>query len=509
MADENETAGATANAAKNTGTTTDVGGLSDIGMRLCRSWEVKMPPPSRAVFLPFQNKTMIETGLGHLNFIQKARRICIEIHGPEQPKNSNEAEDRNDDDDDDDDAEDEADDVGEDDEDDDNDKIRQRGRRMETQRKLLRRAGTGGRRQLVDISTELKDDDLVVIRILKPRRGRWGLHVDENDSETDDHDDDDNDNGSHNNKDDTKSPTASAINISTTDGTAVAASTSTSTWLKDLKSKHHNSYSNNRYALLREMDDWIQYRKFGLDEIQDDDEQYRKTWIGTIGLPSVRERRKLIFATYEQAEEFKQEIDKLRALTRQRAAQRLLAYKKLQNEIKRRIDGALAVPVGTDARNTIGTGPHNTTTTEINRQQQQDASSPFNLNAAVSFLNPINIVHKSLDLLPFEVINTNISGQTGAALREDSDSSTRHLLPPLGINIEKINPKLYNKLLSQDNHGNNNNSATINLDDDINLLVEIVSCSDLPISDIISTDPYVSVYLGVNPIHHTDVIFKE
>ena len=43
---------------------------------------------------------------------------------------------------------------------------------------------------------------------------------------------------------------------------------------------------------------------------------------------------------------------------------------------------------------------------------------------------------------------------------------------------------------------------------EINLLIEIVSATDLPIADIVSTDPYVVVYLGNQKIHKTGYISK-
>ena len=43
---------------------------------------------------------------------------------------------------------------------------------------------------------------------------------------------------------------------------------------------------------------------------------------------------------------------------------------------------------------------------------------------------------------------------------------------------------------------------------EINLLIEIVSATDLPIADIVSTDPYVVVYLGNQKIHKTGFISK-
>lgn len=49
---------------------------------------------------------------------------------------------------------------------------------------------------------------------------------------------------------------------------------------------------------------------------------------------------------------------------------------------------------------------------------------------------------------------------------------------------------------------------SLNLDEDIQLLVEIVSCSALPIADARSTDPYVTVYLGKDEVHRTKTISK-
>ena len=43
---------------------------------------------------------------------------------------------------------------------------------------------------------------------------------------------------------------------------------------------------------------------------------------------------------------------------------------------------------------------------------------------------------------------------------------------------------------------------------DINLLVEIVSATDLPIADFKSTDPYVKVYMGKQEVHKTKPIPK-
>ena len=44
---------------------------------------------------------------------------------------------------------------------------------------------------------------------------------------------------------------------------------------------------------------------------------------------------------------------------------------------------------------------------------------------------------------------------------------------------------------------------------DINLLIEIVSAADLPVTDLTSTDPFVSVWLGARKIHQTSHVSKK
>jgi hypothetical protein len=50
-------------------------------------------------------------------------------------------------------------------------------------------------------------------------------------------------------------------------------------------------------------------------------------------------------------------------------------------------------------------------------------------------------------------------------------------------------------------------SSTIT-DEDVNLLVEIVSATDLPVADLLSSDPYVVVWLGKEEVHRTKTIPK-
>ena len=45
-------------------------------------------------------------------------------------------------------------------------------------------------------------------------------------------------------------------------------------------------------------------------------------------------------------------------------------------------------------------------------------------------------------------------------------------------------------------------------DGNVNLLVEVVSATDLPIADVSSTDPYVVVFMGKKEVHRTVTIPK-
>jgi Ca2+-dependent lipid-binding protein len=51
-----------------------------------------------------------------------------------------------------------------------------------------------------------------------------------------------------------------------------------------------------------------------------------------------------------------------------------------------------------------------------------------------------------------------------------------------------------------------NLTRTLSLDSHVNILVEVVSATDLPIADMKSTDPYVAVYLGKQEVHRTKPI---
>jgi hypothetical protein len=550
-----------------------LGGMTNIVMRISRSWDIKMPPPTKTVGLLGILKggnLLLDTGIGHLNIIQRKRKIVIEIHGPDiidDKDNSGggevvaaEAE-----------AEVEAaaaaaaaagnDDVAAGDPEvsgsgslstmftanEGSSSGRNQTRSTGSRRDLLHR--TEGSLNFIDLSSELKDDDLIVIRILKPRRGRWGIHKDYTEEESESDSDNDNDNGNNSDKEEEEDEDGDCCNVTS----SFLTSTSTKTknkkykkkqWLQDVlkeRSASHNSKTsahggdgslkNTKYTISREDTEWIEYRKFGLDEINDDDEQYRKTWEATIGIEKYRERRKMIFPSENQAIEFKAEINQLRQLSKRRSQQRLYAYKKLQFEMKSQTSHRLSlIQTGAGATATssarllsagiIDTDHHHHHHHRDHQNATDIAASattlPLNM---MNVLNPINIVHGVLDLLPFEAVSTNPHGTTGVALQQQQqDNSNQNNDNNCNANQnQNQNVVVSNNKSSNSSVDNNsmtmmlddNSNNNIGLNDDISLLVEIVSCSDLPVADTTSTDPYVVVFLGVNAIHKTEYIPKE
>jgi hypothetical protein len=495
-----------------------VGGMTNIVCRLSKSWDIKMPPPTKTVLGfginggLFDNR-MIETGVGHFNIIQRKRKIVIEIHCPNNNIDIDiyhSAIDNS---------------VGVDD----GGEVVGDGSSSGSLSMVTADDGNEVNRKS-DLSSELKDDDLIVIRILKPRRGRWGIHKDykeesesESESESDsDVDEDENEDEEEEDEDEDEDDGDYCCNVTSSflpsskreKERSIRKNIKKKKWLQDVlkeqrasnhtrsnttSAAHHHGGSgdltkNTKYTISREDTEWIEYRKFGLDEINQDDEQYRKTWEATIGIEKYRERRKLIFNSVEEAKEFKSEINILRKLSKHRATQRLQAYKKLQLQIKSQTKNRLSL-----MKAKAGTGTGVTATAEIidtdhphhhgPNQMIQSISQP--LDVLVNVLNPVNIVHTALNILPFEVVSVNPSGTTGVALQQRQQQHDNN-----------------------NNNNNNNNNTTmmddnIELNDDISLLVEIVSCSDLPVADITSTDPYVVVFLGVNAIHKTEYIPKE
>ena len=476
-----------------------VGGMTNIVMRVSKSWDIKMPPPTKTVLGlgldggMFDNR-MIDTGVGHFNLIQRKRKIVIGIHGPDG----------------------EAEGVG--------GVVGDASSSGSLSMHNAEENSSSGRSMLskgIDLSSELKDDDLIVIRILKPRRGRWGIHKDyteesESESESDhenedgDEDEDSEEVGEDEDGDDFCNDTCSFLTSSKSKRKmeTTKKSIKKKKWLQEVlkeqrasnnTSTHHHGGSNTKYTISREDTEWIEYRKFGLDEINQDDIQYRKTWEATIGMEKYRERRKLIFNSVEEAIEFKLEIDTLRTLSKHRATQRLHAYTKLQLQIKSQTKNRLSL-INSKAKSATPTATTDIDHNDNHHPNQMIQSISRPLNDLVHVLNPVNIVSSALNLLPFEAVSMNPHGTTGVALQQEQQEQ------------QQQQQCCNNNQPSVDNNSRTTTTMddNIELHDGISLLVEIVSCSDLPVADITdSTDPYVVVFLGVNAIHKTEYIPKE
>ena len=103
------------------------------------------------------------------------------------------------------------------------------------------RVSKTGQLQITNLSTHLKDDDRIIVRILKPRKS-WGLMKDPSDEDDDD---------------------SSSDGVSSRGDTDVFAG-------------------------------WIEYRRYDLDEIEDVDLD-KESWEATVGRASNMERRELKF----------------------------------------------------------------------------------------------------------------------------------------------------------------------------------------------------------------------
>jgi hypothetical protein len=195
---------------------------SEIVMRVNRHWEVKCPPVKKHVVAGMLVSTV--KGVFSGRFVQKKRRITIEIHGPDVPL------------------------------------VSLTEKEAPTPRRGLTRANDTGSMTIVDLSSELKDDDRIHVRILKPRK-QWGFMRDQDDSSTSEEGDENEQEQDH----------------------------------KDLNVSH------NSYATSHD-DGWIEYRKYDLDEIEDE-ELHKKSWEATLGRDHHMERREIMFGSDEQGKQ--------------------------------------------------------------------------------------------------------------------------------------------------------------------------------------------------------------
>jgi hypothetical protein len=118
---------------------------------------------------------------------------------------------------------------------------------LPTPKRGMLRSPETAQRLTIDLSKELQDDDRIVIRILKPRKA-WGFSKDPDDSSESEEEED-------------------------VDGGSSS----------------------------RDDGDWVEYRKFGVDEIEDE-ELSKNGWEATMGLGANQERREIKFESNEQGE---------------------------------------------------------------------------------------------------------------------------------------------------------------------------------------------------------------
>jgi hypothetical protein len=189
-------------------------------MRVNRQWEVKCPPVKKHVVAGMFVPTVKGVFSGRL--VQKKRRITIEIHGPDVP-------------------------------------LRTKKEAPTPRRGLTRSANDAGSMQVVDLSSELKDDDRIRVRILKPRK-QWGFMRDHEDSSTSEDGDD------------------------------------------EKEHEHDLNASHDSGSATSHDDGWIEYRKYDLDEIEDE-ELHKKSWEATLGRFHHMERREIMFPNDEEGKQ--------------------------------------------------------------------------------------------------------------------------------------------------------------------------------------------------------------
>lgn len=194
-------------------------------LRLCKTWDVEVPPAKRrkiaGVMVPTA-KAALSFG-GRISFKPKRRRLLIEIHGPDYEDDKNKSDEKNDS-------------RGGPNK----SKIKGKNKNTPSFRPPLRRASKTVS-EAICLSKELKDDDRIVIRVLKPRK-MWGFSREPDDSS--DSDDD---------------------------------------------------------LIVHEPEpEWVEYRKYGVDEIQNMALVQKDVFEATCGLGANQERRQVRFESEEQ-----------------------------------------------------------------------------------------------------------------------------------------------------------------------------------------------------------------
>jgi hypothetical protein len=265
-----------------------------ITLRLTRTWQIKLPPPKKKMVAGIL--TLNPRSLVHGQ--AKKRQIAIEIYGHEEL-------------------------------DDESRVVAEPDAKTDMRTNLTRSQRTSKDGHLIDLCTELRDDDLILIRVLKRRRGRWGFARVPNDDDDDDRDDHSSASESDDEEDQLLTERQPPIKKKTIH-----------TALLDNSPAHATSPSN--LWKQRQEEEWIECKRFNLESISEERLMEGKHALeATFGLGNRRQRRDIFFATDKQAQEFYHQLQGLRDLVTNRAKERLQAYKFKRAESKRRMIEAM------------------------------------------------------------------------------------------------------------------------------------------------------------------------
>lgn len=91
-------------------------------------------------------------------------------------------------------------------------------------------------------------------------------------------------------------------------------------------------------ASLEEDGEWVEYRRYFLDEIDEDVDLHKHSWEATLGRAAKRERREFKFSSSAEAEDFNTDIKRFRKAAENRASVRLEEFKEKQKEAVAKAD---------------------------------------------------------------------------------------------------------------------------------------------------------------------------
>jgi hypothetical protein len=244
---------------------------SHLTLRLTRTWNVRMPPAKKKTLVGGVMTPTLSLP------IAKKRRVAIEIYSPSSIIDDQE--------------------LDEDVDDDDDDPIitprdsRNRPRNPAPIARGLTRSNASRDNDLIDLCAELREDDWILVRILKPRRGRWGFSKD--DSDSDDSEEEVQEQQAHHGEHDKEQGISLLLKVKTA-----------SKWIKDTiqttAAENSPSHMWMQHQQQEADDEWMEYRRYNLEAIVDEELRDHYVFEAMFGLAS-RERRDIKFESEEAA----------------------------------------------------------------------------------------------------------------------------------------------------------------------------------------------------------------